>query len=241
MARTMKRCAQGTRQAGLSLIELLVGLAIGLFVVAAATLLLGHHLGDHRRLALEMQLQQDLRAAADLVARDLRRAGHWEHAQLGLAQPGTPPQPNPYTVLTAAAAGTPGSTVMHAYSLDRVSDSSENDVVDSHDQSGFRLRRGAVDSQLGQGNWQQLTDPAALTVTAFELVLLQQPLDLERFCARPRPIGSCPAGSDCPPRQLLREFLLRIDGQSAQDPAVRQRLQARVRLRNDQLRGECPS
>jgi len=34
-------------------------------------------LGDNRRLLLEAQMQQDMRTAADLISRDLRRAGYW--------------------------------------------------------------------------------------------------------------------------------------------------------------------
>ena len=68
-------------QRGLSLVELLVGLALGLLVVAGgAALLARQHLREHRALLLEARLMQDLRTAADLVARDLRRAGYWGDA-----------------------------------------------------------------------------------------------------------------------------------------------------------------
>ena len=69
------------RQTGLSLVELMVGVAVGLFVVAGATLVVSNQLGDNRRLMLETQIQQDLRAAADLIARDLRRSGYWASVQ----------------------------------------------------------------------------------------------------------------------------------------------------------------
>ncbi|MEW6706160.1 MAG: prepilin-type N-terminal cleavage/methylation domain-containing protein [Pseudomonadota bacterium] len=62
------------RQQGLSLVELMVGVAIGLMVVATASTLMGHQLHDARALQVEHQVDQDLRAAADLIVRDLRRA-----------------------------------------------------------------------------------------------------------------------------------------------------------------------
>ncbi|MDQ2780283.1 MAG: prepilin-type N-terminal cleavage/methylation domain-containing protein, partial [Pseudomonadota bacterium] len=62
-------------QRGLSLVELMVGITIGLFVVAAAATLVSVQLADNRRLLLETQMQQDLRATADIIGRELRRAG----------------------------------------------------------------------------------------------------------------------------------------------------------------------
>ena len=72
------------RQRGLSIVELMVGMAIGLFVVAAASMLVVTQLSDNRRLTLETQVQQDLRATADIITRELRRAGHWGKARDGV-------------------------------------------------------------------------------------------------------------------------------------------------------------
>ena len=50
---------------GVSIVELMVGITIGLFILAAATVMLTSQLADNRRLLLEAQVQQDLRATAD--------------------------------------------------------------------------------------------------------------------------------------------------------------------------------
>ena len=63
------------RQTGLSIVELLVGVAIGLVITAAATLLMSGQLIENRRLLTETQVQQDLRAATDIMAREMRRVG----------------------------------------------------------------------------------------------------------------------------------------------------------------------
>ena len=68
------------RPRGLSLVELLVCIAVGMFVVASAAMLVSTQLNDNRKLLLETQVQQDLRAAADIITRELRRAGHWNNA-----------------------------------------------------------------------------------------------------------------------------------------------------------------
>lgn len=62
-------------QRGLSLVELMVGSAISLMIVAVALLALTHHLRESRSLLLETRLMQDLRTATELVAHNLRRAG----------------------------------------------------------------------------------------------------------------------------------------------------------------------
>jgi uncharacterized protein YneF (UPF0154 family) len=59
----------------MSIVELMVGVAIGLLIVAAATLMMSGQLSENRRLLVEAQLQQDLRAAADIMTREIRRTG----------------------------------------------------------------------------------------------------------------------------------------------------------------------
>ena len=62
---------------GASLVELLVGMAVGLLIAAGGVMLLTGNLRDNRSLILEARLMQDLRTASDMVARNLRRAGAW--------------------------------------------------------------------------------------------------------------------------------------------------------------------
>lgn len=89
---------------GLSLVELMVGIAVGLMVVAGASFVAVNQIGDNRRLTLETQVQQDLRAAADLIVRDLRRTGYWGNSQQGLWQGSNPAAAsNPYADASAAA------------------------------------------------------------------------------------------------------------------------------------------
>ena len=60
---------------GLSLIELMVAVAIGLFLVSGAMTLFVSNVVSSRRLSVETRMNQEMRAAADLIARDVRRAG----------------------------------------------------------------------------------------------------------------------------------------------------------------------
>ena len=113
----MMQPGSGRRRAarGFSLVELMVGIAVGMFVVAAAAIMTSGQLTENRRLLLETQLQQDLRAAADIVARDLRRTGFWIVARSGVPAPaGGTIAANPYGAVSMPAA----STVLYTYYRD---------------------------------------------------------------------------------------------------------------------------
>jgi type IV pilus assembly protein PilW len=226
----MRAASRGHAQRGLSLVELMVGVAIALLIAAAGTLLLAGHLQENRRLLVEARLMQDLRTAADVVTRDLRRAGYWGDAAAGAWMPGTTSVvANPY------AAYAPDSATSDTASFRYSRDATENNSVDSNEQFGFRLRNGAIELQLGAGNWQALTDTGTLTVTSFTLTPQWQ--DTSLACSKP-----CPSGSTtCPPRQRVRSLAVAIGGRAATDASVVRGVHGSVRLRNDMLIGNCPA
>jgi len=229
-----RRHASGlpSRQRGLSLLELLVGAAIALFIAATAATLFVGQLNENRRLLLEARLMQDLRTAADVASRDLRRAGYWGGATDGVWAPGAGSvAANPYLAL--APSGAASDAVSFRYSRD----TTENQAVDSNEQFGFRLRNGALELQLGAGNWQALTDSATLTITEFSVTPSVQDISLDAFCASP-----CPAGSTvCPPHQQVRSLALVIGARLVADTRVTRSVRSQIRLRNDPVSGACPS
>jgi type IV pilus assembly protein PilW len=218
-------------QGGLSLVELMVGVAIGLFIVAGATVAVSNQLGDNRRLMLETQIQQDLRAAADLITRDVRRAGYWATAENGVWYPtAVAVATNPYTALQPDAAASAASAVRFSYSRGAV----ENGVVDATDESGFRLANSGAIEMLTGGAWQALTDATTLKVTNFQVTLNNQSVPLSCF-------NPCPPGAPaCPPTQSVREITVLINGAAVHDPSVQRSARSTVRLRNDVINGACP-
>lgn len=219
-------------QRGLSLVELMVGIAIGLFVVAGATMLVTNQLSDNRRLLLETQIQQDLRATADIITRDLRRSGYWGAAQSGVWHSGAVAvSSNPYTAVAAAASGVPPTFVNFNYSRDAV----ENGTPDPADQSGFRLTNGVIEMLAGGAGWQALTDASTLRITTFELTVKTTNLDLSCF-------KECPGGGTaCLPKQAVREVEVSIAGTAVHDASVKRSVHSSVRLRNDLIDGVCPT
>ena len=217
-------------QRGLSLIELMVGIAIALFIAASGATLLAGNLRENRSLLLEARLMQDLRTAADVVARDLRRAGYWGAATDGVWSAGASGvRANPYTALS------PGAAASDAVSLRYSRDATENHLVDSNEQFGYRLRAGAIEIQLGAGNWQALTDAGSVRIVEFTVTPAVQDINLAGFCPTACPVGS----STCPPHQQVRSLAVVITGQMVADASVTRSVRSHVRVRNDPVVGAC--
>jgi prepilin peptidase dependent protein B len=221
-----------TRQRGLSLVELLVGLALGLFIVAVAATLLAAQTQGQRRLATEHRLMQDLRTATDVIGRDLRRAGHWGAAASGVWMPaasGT--AANPYAALGPASAASDAAS--WRYSRDAI----ENQAVDANEQFGLRLRNGAIELALGAGQWQSLTDAGTLVVTGFEVMPRMQTIELGSHCDH----ACAPGDTSCPPRLQVRRLGIAITARASSDAAVERSLRSEIRVRNDAVTGACPA
>jgi type IV pilus assembly protein PilW len=218
-----------TRMRGLTLVELMIGLAVGLFIVAVATALLVNRLREHQLTLIEGRLLQDLRTSADVVTRDLRRAGYWGDATVVLSQTGQPRIENPYNALAPASAAS--DAVSFRFSRDTV----ENHTVDSNEQFGFRLRRGVLEMLLGGSGWQAMTDSGTMVVTAFSVTPLVQEIALQGVCEQ-----TCSSAS-CSPTQQVRSLGISITGRSAADARVLRTVRINVRLRNDAVSGACPA
>lgn len=224
-------------QAGLSLVELLVGVAVGLFVVAGAAMLVATQLGENRRLLLETQLHQDLRATADIIAHELRRSGSTAAAESFVWSEVNPTAaPNPFAPITPDA----GVMTSATYNYTRTTAATSP--------SGFRLSASKVQTRLpGAVGWQDLTDGRSMLVTAFTVTA--------RAADEPTPGGALPSRLPCPnlcpdnttncwPLLRVRELQIDIAAQAVADSSVQRSIRSIVRLRNDETRqdpaGLCP-
>lgn len=213
---------------GLSLVELMVGVVVGLFVVAAASLIVTGQLGENRRLLLDTQLQQDLRATADIVARELRRTGAWNASWDGIANDAAPAAANALNA-TSAAANVATSDLRFSYQRGPF-------------QAGewrFRLQNGVIRTRVDPGPnvpEQELTDGNVMIVDSFQVTRL--PLTSVRIpCSK-----LCQPGNtvDCWPVQTVNEFIVDIVAHARADDTVRRSIRSRVRQRNDKIQFNVP-
>jgi prepilin peptidase dependent protein B len=236
--RLNQRCT-GARQRGLSVVELLIGVAVGLFLLGGATKLFVDHLLSNRQMLVETRVNQDLRAAADLVIRDLRRAGYWTDASSGMVPLGavTAP-PNPFRDITVSNTNLLTGEILFSY--DRTASSAES--------AGFRVRNGALQMQLGAAGWQALTDAGSIVITNATLAApVTRTVDLFRSCP-------CMSTLDCVaadfaasgvqfatrPRVTVRQYTLTMAGHASNATNIRREIRETVRVRNDSACGVCP-
>lgn len=213
-------------QRGLSLVELMLGLALGLFVVAAAMALLASQIREQRSLAVEHRLLQELRSASDVIARDLRRAGHWGAADAA-APAASAAAANPYAALSAAPAAS--DAIGFRYSRDAV----ENGAVDPNEEFGVRLRHGVVELLLGTA-WQALTDVGTVTVETLRITPSVVTTSLGDHCS------DCVAPA-CAPQQQVRSVEVLLTARASADATVVRSLRSEVRVRNDLVSAGCPA
>jgi len=208
---------------GLSLVELMVGITIGLFVVAAASIVVTTQLRENRQLLAETQLQQDLRAGADILAREIRRTGYSNVSETSIWNPTNgAPAASPYQGLEVVA----GSVTYHYRRA-------------SHLTGPFRywVDNGVIKTQMDPAiPAQELTDKNVLFVEVLNIVLASStPVRLE--CPNDCPPSAPPGlpNDYCWPTTAVRDITVSITGRAVSDPSVRSTINSQVRLRNDHV------
>jgi prepilin peptidase dependent protein B len=234
---------------GLTLVELLVATTVGLFVVNGASQVMLHALAAQKHAGTTMQVTQQLRAAADVMLRDIRRAGHWQAASQGVA---LAPRANVYQSFMPSPTDGRSEHVAYAYSRD---EGGEDDRINTsggrNERFGFDVVDGVLRSRVG-GTFQALTDPATVVVLALQATPREVEISLGRACAaqgrapccRPHPDdpafclpdsversanGLVPAAGVIPetnmavhaacPVLVKRGLDMRLEGQAAQRPS----------------------
>lgn len=221
---------QRRRQRGITLVELMVGITVGMFVVAATTMLASSQLGSNRRLITETQLQQDIRATADIITRDIRRAG-----AVGLRA-----TDSAIYIWTPANGTTPAndaqpnglsSLVLGASSIEFQAQRS----LGSAGPYGYKLQDGAIKTQLtdeygAPAGWQTLTDTNIINVTQFDITTADQ-ADIAIPCAK-----LCADGTqNCWPVLKVRSIVVQITAKAVNDPSVVRSVRSVAHLQNDQV------
>lgn len=219
------------RQRGLSLVELMVGIAIGLFIVAGATVLAGSQLGENRRLISETQLQQDMRAALDIVTREIRRSGsasNPEYLMWSSAYPSREPAANVF-VLDSLQFDTAGDAVKYKYYRFGQPVQTYHYLL-----SGGKIQQ-TIESPIGAMTTQDVTDRNTMLVETFTVTPSYGP-DIQLPCPK-----LCTGNTQtCWPTSRVIEAVVSITAipghETTATASIRRTMSSRVRLRNDAVR-----
>ena len=214
------------KQLGLSIVELMVGVAIGLVITAAATLIMSGQLIENRRLLTETQLQQDLRAATDIMAREMRRAGG-SNETISLASiwfPGSTVLVNPNALQLAVTSAT-------AVEFKYFPGPFDGSFPTFEALSQFSLISAVIKTDIG-GGAQDLTDGNVMRVTAFTPTVTT---DSSAAIVLPCPNLCTGGGTACWPRFEVRRAQIDVEAEARRDATVKRAISSTVRLRNDRV------
>lgn len=131
---------------GNTLVELLIGMALGLMVIAGAMSALGRMTTTQHQQIIFSRLQQDLHLTAQALNTHLRRAGYGNTTTLA-------------TITCTQCDGVQRSQIEFAYERDG-----------QIQNLGFRLSGGAMQMKLSSGGWQSMTDNTFVTVSQFSVL-----------------------------------------------------------------------
>ena len=227
------------RSRGVSIVELMIGITIGLFILAGASLVMTSQISDNRRLLLDTQVQQDLRAVSSLIVRDVRRANYYglSHRKIWPSDL-TQITVNPYSrLLPAASDGS--SSLQYDRSLDDqyTAANNDNNVVSNGERVTIALNstNHTVEMTLGNSSAQALTDPNVLRVTNLSFTVVNRELAVPCGidCPTVGPLG-------CPLMQRLRQVSFVIMAEAMNDSRVRRSMRETVHLQNDIVHEAAP-
>ena len=190
-------------QKGETLVGLLVGMGLGLVVLAAASQMLAQQLQGHRWALQDSHLHHDLRAALDTLAQELRQAqGSGQAWRLRSAKQ-----------CEDAFCGGAGALVIQDQRIDFGRDRNQNGLLDNNECTGFRLRDHELQVRTAcvPEVWTDLTDAGSL-----KMVGLTWQLHCELRGSR-----------------LARWVTVQLSAEWPRDPSRQLRLSQTVALRND--------
>lgn len=151
---------------GISLIETLIAMALGLLVLAGVLQLTNQLVAGNTAMLNVVRLEQETRTALDVIVQDLRRAGQFPEAarDLGDAQRFLQDQPLPPMIdAEPLQTGKSGSAIAYAY---READGKLVQARFSHE-----AKAGTIQMHTGTASAPEtITDPAFMLVTSLAFV-----------------------------------------------------------------------
>lgn len=216
---------QLNKQVGVSLIELLIGIFIGLIVLSGMIYFLSRIASYSTKNLKTVRLEYEIQTALDLMADDIRRAG-FSANNSGVMSSGV--NNNPFMITGTSDLVVPTSNcILFTYDLNKDGSLPALGSLPSDERFGYRLSAGAIqtrattDSVFGctTGNWENLTDPDLLTITNLVFTLTSNALPLRD------PITT--------EAIALRYVNISVAGTLVSDPSVSTTFSTNIKVRND--------
>jgi len=156
----MKPPARPPGQQGETLVGLVVGMGLGIVVLAGGAQLLGQHLKAHRWALQDSHVHHDLRASLDSIARELRQA-----QAVGRAWKNR----TPLECSDAFCSGL-GELIVQGHRIDFARDRNQNGLRENNECSGFRLNGHELQMRTActPEVWTSLSDAGSLKLSSLQ-------------------------------------------------------------------------
>ena len=199
------------RLRGESLIAVLIGLALGLGVITGGIGLWMVMLKAQRKVLQESRMQQDLHAALDWMAQELRQAQYLHDAW----------QTRTAADCSDAFCGAPEDFSVSSSQIEVSWDRNDDGLKDNKECTGFQLRSNELRTKTScaSGQWQVITHAEQVKVTALQFT----------------PRCTWRDGS------VLRHIDIQLSAELPSDPLTQVTHQLSVQLRNAQPAATAPS
>lgn len=201
-------------QRGFTLIELMISIVIGLIILAAVMGMFVTMIKSDSDNLKSIRLNQELRAAMSLIARDIRRAGANRNAVVNSS---TSPPTNPFSVaggtrLTIAdnKEGTANSCVTYSYDAN---DTSNELYGYRHNSTDGKVEARANGAGCDANGWLTVTDEKLVNITTLTFA----------------DTTVTEAGIN------IRQITVTLSGQLRRDNTVTRTLTETVKVRNDEI------
>ncbi|MEW9798740.1 prepilin cleavage protein [Alteromonas sp. CYL-A6] len=162
------------QQSGLSIFELLIGLALGTVALTGLASLTGFGIGMNANMVRSSTLNEETYSVVQLMHRDLRRAGFSGDTIAMVTDPEANPSPFADSIVTSAYPDeAPNSCILFTYDAD-----GDGDLDNGTEEFGYRLRSGRLEMRQGgldctQEDWVAITDTDKSTIRQLTFTLDQ--------------------------------------------------------------------
>lgn len=209
----------GYAQQGFTLIELMIGLLIGLIVLSGALYAFIITVKSSRDVLFSARLNQDLASAMAVIVGDVRRSGHWVQAASNSS---------PYSEIGEDFNVVSDNCVLYNY------DEDGNSSLETDEYRGVRLSNSTLEFKISgtdmndcsTGLWDAITDTNFMSVTSATFVDMSS-------CTVNAISAACPGVVGTSDVTSVRELLITISAQVNSDTDWKKTVQETVRLRND--------
>lgn len=223
----MTDCRNRKSQAGVTILELMIGMVVGLIILSGALYVFTNTVISSRDILNSARMNQDLSAIMSIISGDLRRSGHW----IQTASSAT----SPYTDLGMDLNVVSSSCVLYNY------DEDNSGTIDNDEYGGFRFSSDAVWSRASGASmtscavvsesWNRLSDESFMTIDTATSSFTDNSLCLIDNVAS----VACPSAIGGSEVAGVREILISISASVNSDTDWQKTVTESVKIRNDFL------